>query len=129
MASYFIDPKALVPKEIAPGSEIRVAWGEKLMLSFVRIEPGSVVPLHSHPHEQGGVCLEGEFEFTIGSETRIVRRGEAWMIPGGVEHAARGLGSSAYLLDIFYPHREEYKTAERIRLGSSGASQTGGTGG
>jgi quercetin dioxygenase-like cupin family protein len=48
-------------------------------------------------------------EFTIGGETRIVRKGEGWMIPGGVMHAARALESGAYLLDIFYPHREEYK--------------------
>ncbi len=109
MSQYFIDPKALQGKEIAPGTEIRVACGEKIMLSFVRIKPGAVVPMHSHPHEQGGICLEGAMEFTIGGETRIVRTGEGWMIPGGVMHAVRALESGAYALDIFYPHREEYK--------------------
>ncbi len=109
MPNYFIDPKGLKPKEIAPGTEIRVAYGDKIMLSFVEIGPGSVVPMHNHPHEQGGVCLEGAFEFTIDGETRIVRKGEAWMIPGGVMHSVRGLEAPAYALDIFYPHREEYK--------------------
>jgi quercetin dioxygenase-like cupin family protein len=109
MPQYFIDPKTLRPKEIAPGSEIRVAWGEKIMLSFVQMKPGAVVPMHSHPHEQGGICLEGAMEFTIGGETRMVRKGEGWMIPGGVAHSARALEAGAYALDIFYPHREEYK--------------------
>jgi hypothetical protein len=31
------------------------------------------------------------------------------MIPGGVMHSARGLEAAAYVVDIFYPHREEYK--------------------
>ena len=52
MSTYFIDPKELKGKEIAPGTEIRVAYGDKIMLSFVEIKPGGVVPMHSHSHEQ-----------------------------------------------------------------------------
>ncbi len=109
MSRYFIDPSTLPTKEIAPGAEIRVASGDKIMLSFVEIKPGGVVPLHSHPHEQGGICLDGAMEFTIGGETRIVRKGDAWMIPGGVLHSVRALETGARALDIFYPQREEYK--------------------
>jgi quercetin dioxygenase-like cupin family protein len=109
MSGYFIDPGELPVKEIASGAEIRVAYGDKIMLSFVRVAPGAVVPRHSHPHEQGGVCLEGALEFTIAGETQIVRPGQGWMIPGGVQHAVKGMESGAYVLDIFYPHREEYK--------------------
>lgn len=109
MAPYFIDPDTLPGKPLAPGIELRVAWGQHLMLSFVRLDPGGVVPPHSHPHEQGGVCLDGSMEFTIGPETRIVTRGEGWMIPGGVTHSVRALDGGAAALDIFYPHREDYK--------------------
>ena len=106
---HFIDPGVLPVKDLAPGVRLRVTWGQHLMLSFVHLEPGGVVPPHSHPHEQGGVCLEGSMEFTIGTETRVVRRGEGWMIPGGVTHAVRALETGATALDIFYPHREDYK--------------------
>jgi quercetin dioxygenase-like cupin family protein len=109
MSQYFIDPKGLKGKEIAPGTEVRVAYGDKIMLSFVEIKAGGVVPMHSHPHEQGGICLDGAMEFTIGGETRIVRKGEGWMIPGGVPHSVRALEAGASALDIFYPHREDYK--------------------
>lgn len=109
MSKHFIDPKALKGKVIAPGTEIRVACGDKIMLSFVEIKPGAAVPMHSHPHEQGGICLDGAMEFTIGGETRIVRKGEGWMIPGGVPHSVRALEAGASALDIFYPHREDYK--------------------
>ena len=29
------------------------------MLNLIRFEPGATVPLHSHPHEQLGIVLEG----------------------------------------------------------------------
>jgi len=106
---HFIDLKDTFKKQLAPGVTSSLAWGDKLMLSVVELEPGSTVPMHSHPHEQAGIVLEGEFDLTIGGETRIVRKGEGWMIPGGVMHSARGLEAPAYALDIFYPHREEYK--------------------
>jgi quercetin dioxygenase-like cupin family protein len=48
-------------------------------------------------------------EFTIGDETRIIKRGESWMIPGGVTHAVRALEQGAVALDIFSPPREDYK--------------------
>jgi quercetin dioxygenase-like cupin family protein len=107
--SYFIDPESLPGKKIGAGTDIRVAYGEHIMLSFVRVAPGAVVPRHAHPHEQGGLCLEGAMEFTIGDETRIVRKGQGWMIPGGVSHTVKGLESGALALDIFYPPREDYK--------------------
>ncbi len=109
MAGYFVEPDALSKKTIAPGTQIGVAWGEKIMLSFVELAPGGQVPPHSHPHEQGGICLEGAMEFTIGGETRIVRRGDGWMIPGGVTHSVRALEEGARALDIFSPPREDYK--------------------
>ncbi len=79
------------------------------MLSLVEIQPGGVVPPHNHPHEQGGYCIQGAMEFTIGGETRTVRRGESWMIPGGVTHSVRAMEEGAVALDIFSPPREDYK--------------------
>jgi quercetin dioxygenase-like cupin family protein len=109
MAGPFIEWDELAAKAIAPGAQLRVAWGEKLMLSYVELAPEGKVPLHSHPHEQGGICLEGAMEFTIGDETRIIKRGESWMIPGGVTHSVRALDQGAVALDIFSPPREDYK--------------------
>ena len=80
------------------------------MLSVVELEPGSIVPMHSHPHEQAGIVLEGEFDLTIGGETKRVRKGDMYIIPGGVEHAAVTGERKAVALDIFHPIREEYKS-------------------
>ncbi|MFQ5846285.1 MAG: cupin domain-containing protein [Candidatus Methylomirabilales bacterium] len=106
---YFPDLDNAPEKEITRGVKIRVAWGDKLMLSRVILEPGATVPMHSHPHEQAGIVLEGEFDFTIGTETRRVKAGDVYFIPGGVTHGCLACTGRAIALDIFTPPREEYK--------------------
>lgn len=108
---YFCDRNAMHKKELVRGTTASLAWGEKIMLSLVEIGPGSVVPMHSHPHEQAGIVVEGEFDFIIGGEKRRMRRGDMYIIPGGVEHSAIGLDKKTVALDIFSPPREDYKTS------------------
>ena len=96
-------------KELAPGVRIQVISGEKLMLSRVAMEPGAVVPHHQHPHEQSGLVLEGDGEFTIGGETRHVRAGDYYAIPGGMSHGVTAGSQGGVFLDIFSPPREEYR--------------------
>src|SRR5574337_699516 len=106
----FIDSRETIKKQLAPGVTTNVAWGDKLMLSVVELEPGSTVPIHSHPHEQAGIVLEGEFDLTIGAETKRVRKGDMYIIPGGVRHAVVTGKKKAVALDIFHPIREDYKS-------------------
>ena len=106
---YFFDPAEIQRRELAPGVMLRPLWGDKIMMSLVEIEPRGVVPNHSHPHEQAGLVLQGEFDFTIGGETKRLRQGDAYVIPGGVEHSLVGSDGWSLALDIFNPPREEYK--------------------
>jgi len=107
--TYFYDSSEVKRKELAPGVMIRAMWGDKVMMSVIESAPHAVVPLHTHPHEQAGIVLQGEFDMTIGGETRRMRPGDAYVIPGGVEHGIKGLEGWALALDIFSPPREEYK--------------------
>jgi quercetin dioxygenase-like cupin family protein len=79
------------------------------MMSIVEIAPHAVVPMHSHPNEQAGMVLAGEFDFTIGGQTRRLKQGDAYVIPGGVEHGVVGTDGWSMALDIFSPPREDYK--------------------
>ena len=106
---YFYNPSERTPKELFPGLFARTFWGEKMLLSLLELGPHSVVPPHSHPHEQAGIMLEGEMEFTIGGETRIVKAGDIFVIPGGVEHSVRVFDQPCRALDVFSPVREEYQ--------------------
>jgi len=107
---YFFDPSEIERRELAPGLSLRTMWGDKVMMSLVEIAPGSVLPEHSHPHEQAGLVLQGEFDFTIGGETKRVKQGDAYVIPGDVPHSLVGSDGWSLALDIFSPPREEYKS-------------------
>ncbi len=107
---HFIDLKETLKKQLAAGVTLNLAWGEKLMLAVVELESGSTVPMHSHPHEQAGIVLEGEFDLTIGGETKRVRKGDMYIIPGGVEHGVVTGAGRAVALDIFHPVREDYRS-------------------
>lgn len=107
--SYFCNVQERTPRALFDGVHAQTFWGERIMLARVELAAHSAVPPHSHPHEQAGTVLEGAIEFTIGGETRTVRAGELYIIPGGVEHSARVGDHPAVVLDIFSPVREEYK--------------------
>ena len=57
-----INIQDLEPLEVVPGCRMRTPYGENLMLSYLEMDEGAVVPLHDHPHEQGGILLEGRVE-------------------------------------------------------------------
>jgi quercetin dioxygenase-like cupin family protein len=97
------------PFELAPGATGRPLFGESAMVNLVELEPGSVFPLHSHPHEQLGVVLRGERVLVIdGVEYRLGPM-DGYVIPAGVEHSARFGPNGATVLDIFQPVREDYR--------------------
>jgi len=105
----FFDVDNREAKEIAPGVQIRTAWGKEMLLSATDIAAHAVVPLHQHPHEQAGTLLSGEFELTIDGETRWLKPGDVYLIPSGVEHGGRAGATPARVLDVFSPVREEYQ--------------------
>jgi quercetin dioxygenase-like cupin family protein len=53
-----------------------LAYSDQIMGVEVYFEEGAVGELHSHPHVQLTYIPEGEFEFTIGEETRRVKKGD-----------------------------------------------------
>jgi quercetin dioxygenase-like cupin family protein len=104
----FASLRALPGKEIAAGVTMRPLAGEHVMMSYVEFIPNCEVPMHSHPHEQLGVVMEGELEMQIGDERRTIKPGDVYAIPGGVPHGARSGAGPARVLDVFYPLREDY---------------------
>jgi quercetin dioxygenase-like cupin family protein len=104
----FINWDEVAANELAPGIRIRAPYGERIMLSLLEMEEGAVIPLHAHPHEQGGILLEGQMDLTIGTETRRCQPGDAYLIPGHTPHRAVAIGGAVKVLDIFSPVREDY---------------------
>jgi quercetin dioxygenase-like cupin family protein len=91
--------------EMVPGLNFQPVLGDKLMVNFVHFAPHTEAPLHWHDEEQITFVLDGEFEFEVGGEKRVVRRGEAIVIPPNVPHAARTADSECLEVDVFHPPR------------------------
>ena len=113
----FVDWDRVPPIPLAPGVRLRTPHGERVMISLVEIDAGAVVPPHSHPHEQAGMVLEGKMELTIDGESRVLERGQAYIIRGGVRHAARSIDGPCRALDIFSPIREDYAKGANAYFG------------
>jgi quercetin dioxygenase-like cupin family protein len=70
-----------------PGRQAVVVHGE--------IEPGAIAPRHTHPGDEISYVLEGEAELLIDGEApRVVKAGEAFVIPAGKVHGARNPGGT-----------------------------------
>jgi quercetin dioxygenase-like cupin family protein len=104
----FIDLSQCPAISPVPGCRMRTPHAQHLMLSYLEMDAGAEVPLHHHPHEQGGVLLSGRLQLTIGSETRVVEAGALFLIPGNVPHRAVAIDGPAVVLDVFSPVREDY---------------------
>ncbi len=106
---YFSDVTNRPLKELTPGVRTRTFWSNNMLVSLLEFSPNSVVPPHSHPQEQVGIVLEGELYMTIGGETRLMKAGELYVIPGDIEHGGETTDNSAKVCDVFSPIREEYQ--------------------
>jgi quercetin dioxygenase-like cupin family protein len=71
----------------APGRQAVVVRGE--------IDPGASAARHTHPGDEISYVLEGEAELLIdGEPARVVKAGEAFVIPAGKVHGARNPGTA-----------------------------------
>jgi quercetin dioxygenase-like cupin family protein len=99
--------------------------GEHLTFFLVEIPAGKKVPLHSHPHEQMGICLAGEAEFICGEEKRIVTEGMVYRLKPNEQHEVRVSGSgNGLFLDVFSPPRLEYVSMQKSFESRHGQTQT-----
>jgi len=100
--------KELPNKELAPGVTMRSAYLTQVMVTFVDLADGSVVPEHSHPHEQISVIVSGQLLFSVEGEERLVRGGEVVLIASGARHGVKVVGGPAVAYDCWSPIREDY---------------------
>src|SRR5207247_7500512 len=47
-------------------------------MALYNLEPQSIVALHSHPHAQYGICLEGTGEFKIADKIWKIKKGDGY---------------------------------------------------
>ena len=101
----WVDWASLEALELVPGLRFQPVVGDRVMANFVYFEPHTEAPLHWHEEEQISFVVDGEFEFEVAGEKRLLRRGEAVVIPPNVPHAARTFEIACLEVDVFHPPR------------------------
>lgn len=103
----------VTPFALSEGVSGRPLFGAGAMINLIEFEPGATVPVHSHPHEQLGIVLRGVQVLIVDGVEHAMGPMEGYVLPGGVEHAARCGPEGATVVDVFQPVREDY--VERAR--------------
>jgi unsaturated pyranuronate lyase len=112
--SAFASLSSLALQRIWDGVHGRVVHGDRITLGVIELDPGSVVPEHSHEHEQLGMCLSGSLMFRVGDESRQLHAGETWAIPGNVPHEVHVGPAGAVVIDVFAPTRDDWRDVEQV---------------
>ncbi len=101
-------------KEIEPtlGFKGRFVHSDHMTLAYWNIAAGAASPQHAHVHEQIANVIEGECEMTIAGETKLLKPGSVVIIASNVPHSLKAL-TQCYLIDAFYPVREDLRSATR----------------
>lgn len=103
----FIFHKDTTLEDLGNGVTRRIlAHDGKMMAVEVNFAAGAVGPMHNHPHEQLTYVLSGEFEFTIGEETRVVSAGDTLYKQPGIMHGC--LSAARHAARYLYPHPRRF---------------------
>lgn len=100
--------KDVPSKEMFPGFTGRFIHTETMTFAYWDVKAGSVVPEHSHMHEQVAHLLEGKFTLTVDGVPFDLTTGNAAVIPSNIKHSGIAV-TDCKLLDVFCPVREDYR--------------------
>jgi quercetin dioxygenase-like cupin family protein len=82
-------------------------YGTRTSLHEFRIDKGSAVPMHSHPHELMGYLASRKMIFRFKDKTILAESGDSWKIPGSEEHGVDVIDDSV-VIEVFSPVRDDY---------------------
>ena len=104
----FINRNEIEFKTIFTGFDAKFIHSEKLTIAYIEIKEGSILPTHSHPHEQVTQVLSGQLEITIEGVSQILEAGLVAVIPSNAAHSGRAV-TDCVALDVFTPVREDFR--------------------
>ncbi len=99
-----------IPGQERPGNRVsrRVGTDHATLARVEHHGPAAHAPHVHEENDQISTLLEGEMEFTVGAETRIVRPGEVVIVPAGTLHGTRvPAGVNTVALEVFAPPRKD----------------------
>lgn len=104
----FINLDDIAEREVVPGFRGKFIHSENVTIVHWSITAESKLSEHNHPHEQVTNVIDGVLELTIEGVTKQLKSGELAVVPSNVKHHGRAV-TDCYILDVFYPIREDYR--------------------
>jgi quercetin dioxygenase-like cupin family protein len=102
-------------RESLPGIRQKtLVFGKNTLMAEFRLDKGSQLPQHTHPHEQTGYLVSGHMTLRVGGEDADIRPGDSWNIPGDVGHSAT-IHEDSVAIEVFSPVRQEYLPEKDVR--------------
>ena len=114
MTGAFDDLSHIRPQQLFDGTIARRVRGERITFAVVELEPGSIVPEHSHENEQLGIVLRGALTLQVGGEERTLGPGETWCIAPNTGHSGHAGPDGAVVIDVFSPPRDDWEDLDRL---------------
>lgn len=106
----FVRRQDAIKKRFKGVSLDSLAVGEKSMVTKMNYVKGDFATLHSHPHEQCGYVISGEYHLIVEGDERIdviMHPGDTYAIAGNTPHSFEVI-EGGEVVDVFTPQREDY---------------------
>ncbi len=108
----YIDFNSKQKVDIWEGIHAALHHSDQLSFAHVTLDRGCVVAEHSHIHEQWTHVIEGELEFNLAGEIKLLTTGMCAFIPANVPHSAKAL-TECKVIDCFLPVRQDFVELEK----------------
>lgn len=99
--------------EVWKGVSGTIAHSDQATYCHFTVENQTLLPEHSHAHEQWCHVISGELEFTISGETKLLTAGMSAYIPAWAPHSAFA-HTECRVIDCFTPVREDFKALQAL---------------
>jgi quercetin dioxygenase-like cupin family protein len=107
----FIDFTTRKKVKIWDGITAQMFHSQQITFAYVTLEKDADVLEHSHVHEQWTHVIEGEMQFEIAGEKKLLKPGMAAFIPSNAVHSAKAI-TKCRVIDCFLPVREDFVELE-----------------
>lgn len=89
-----------------------LGFNDQIMMVKVWFEEGAQGYIHSHVHSQVTYIESGEFDVTVGKETRTLVAGDCFFMEPHAEHGAV-CKRAGVLIDVFSPLRKDFLETDK----------------
>ena len=102
------------PTEVVAKGVTRQVLGfnNQIMMVKVWFEEGAEGYVHDHFHSQVAYVESGEFEVTVGEETKTLVGGDCFFMEPNISHGAV-CKKAGILIDVFSPAREDFLEGDK----------------